>query len=93
MKDEKKIRCCHSQISFNNSLFETNLNHTFCDKCGSIILKSLTGNIYYTLKNKQKKGPIEFNPIEIIKSMKKRTEKDYPFLSEEYNINNILRIK
>ena len=86
MKDEKKNGCCNKKIS--DLIFETNINHTFCEKCGTIILKGPTGNIYYTLKNKQKKGPIEFNPIEIIKSMKKRTEKDYPFLSEEYNINN-----
>ena len=75
-------------ISINNSIFEANINHTFCEKCGSIILKGPKGNIYYTLKNKQKKGPIEFDPITIIKLMKKRTEKDYPFLNEEYNINN-----
>ena len=87
MKEQKGNRCCNSQISINNPIFEANVNHTFCEKCGSIILKSHTGKIYYTLKNKQKKGPIEIDPIEIIKSMKNRTEKDYPFLNEEYNIN------
>ena len=73
---QKECRCCNNQISINNPIFEANANHIFCEKCGSIILKSHTGKIYYTLKNQQKKGPIEIDPIEIIKSMKKRTEKD-----------------
>ena len=82
MKDKKKIGCCNNQKAINNPIFETNINHTFCEKCGSIFLKHPTGNIYFTLKNKQKKGPIEFDPIEIIKSMKTRTEKYYPFLND-----------
>ena len=88
MKDEKKIICCNYQFSNNKILLDPNINHSFCEKCGSILIKSETGNIYYTVKSKQKKRETEFSPIEVIKSMKKKTEEDYPFLNEDFNINN-----
>ena len=88
MKDEKKNICCNNQFSNNKILLNPNINHSFCEKCGSILIKSETGNIYHTVKSKQKKREIEFSPIEVIKAMKKKTEEDYPFLNEDFNINN-----
>ena len=88
MKDEEIIRCCNYQLSNNKILFDSNIKYSFCEKCGSILLKSPRGEIFYTVKSKHKKRPIEFSPIEIIKSMKKKTEEDYPFLNEEFNLSN-----
>ena len=87
MKEETKFRCCRFPALNNNKLlFESKINYTFCKNCGNIFLKSPTGIINHTVKSSNKKKPVEFNPIEIINSMKKKTEAEYPFLNEEYNI-------
>ena len=81
----KKI--CNCQISNDNILLKQDFEHSFCEKCGSILLKNINGNINYTIKQKQKQGPYEINPIEIIKTMKKNTEINYPNLNNEFNMS------
>ena len=88
-KDIRQNKICNCVTSNNNSIFKSDINHSFCDKCGSILIKGSNGNIYYTIKPKRKNKHIELNPIEIIKSMKKKTEQDYPYLNNEYNMNDI----
>ena len=80
---------CNCPISSNTKILESTTEYSFCEKCGSILLKDKKNNkIIYTLKPKQKQKPIELNPIDIIKSMKEKTEKDFPFLNNEYNMND-----
>ena len=88
-KDIRQYKICNCSTSNNNNIFKSDIKHSFCDKCGSILIKGSNGNIYYTIKPKQKNKNIELNPIEVIKSMKKKTEQDYPYLNNEYNMNDI----
>ena len=85
-KDLKDNKYCNCQIYSDKNIIKPNKNYSFCEKCGSILIKDGNNNICYTIKPKQKQKPIEFNPIEIIKSMKKKTDLDYPNLNNEYNI-------
>ena len=89
MKDINENRYCNCQISTDKNILKPNVNHSFCDKCYSILIKNPDGTINYTLKPKQKQKPTEFNPIEIMKIMKKRTDQDYPYLNNEYNMSDI----
>ena len=86
-KDLKDNKYCNCQIYSDKNIIKPNKNYSFCEKCGSILIKDGNNNICYTIKPKQKQKPIEFNPIEIIKSMKKKTDLDYPNLNNEYNID------
>jgi DNA-directed RNA polymerase subunit M/transcription elongation factor TFIIS len=85
----KDTKYCNCSISPNKLILKSNINHSFCNKCGSILIKTSNNNIYYTLKQKQKQKETEFNPIEIIKSMKKKTEEEYPYLNNEYNMSDL----
>ena len=85
-KDLKDNKYCNCQIYSDKNIIKPNKNYSFCEKCGSILIKDGNNNICYTIKPKQKQKPIEFNPIEIIKAMKKKTDLDYPNLNNEYNI-------
>ena len=85
-KDLKDNKYCNCQIYSDKNIIKPNKKYSFCEKCGSILIKDGNNNICYTIKPKQKQKPIEFNPIEIIKSMKKKTDLDYPNLNNEYNI-------
>ena len=76
---------CNCQISFNKEILEPDIHNSFCEKCGSILLKGSNGTINYTLKPKQKVSPYEFNPFDIIKKMKTKTEKYYPNINNLYN--------
>ena len=76
---------CHN--SSNKDILKTGCNQSFCDKCGCVLLKDPEGNIYYTLKTKQNRLPYELSPITIIKNMKKKTEEEYPFIYQEFNVN------
>ena len=87
--DNKQNKICNCQISNNKDILKPNVNHSFCDKCGSVLIKSSNGKINYTIKPKQKIKPAEFDPIEIIKAMKSKTEKDYPYLNIEYNMDDM----
>ena len=83
----RQSKLCNCRISSNQNIRKEGVNHSFCEKCGSILIKDSEGNIYYTLKSKQKKLSNDINPISLIKNMKKITEENYPFLNREYNIN------
>ena len=82
---QSKICNCHN--SSNKGILKTGCNQSFCDKCGCVLLKDPEGNIYYTLKTKQNRLPYELSPITIIKNMKKKTEEEYPFIYQEFNVN------
>ena len=81
----KENKICNCQISSDKNI-KKQRNYSFCEQCGSILIKDANNNICYTMKPKQKQKPIEFNPIEIIKSMIKKTDLEYPNLNNEYNI-------
>ena len=83
---------CNCKFSSNTKILESYINHSFCEKCGSILLKSSSETIHYTLKQKQKEFQYELNPIHIIKSMKKKTEEYYPNIYNEYNNPNVSNI-
>ena len=85
--NEKKY--CNCPVSKNKLILKSSINHSFCEKCGSVLLKSSSGKINYTIKQKQKVKPVEFDPIEIIKSMKKKTDAEYPYLNNEYNMSDM----
>ena len=86
-KDFKENKFCNCQISSDEYIKKANNNYSFCEKCGSILIKDGNNNICYTMKSKQKQKRIELNPIEIIKSMKKKTDLEYPNINNEYNIS------
>ena len=83
----KKSKICNCHASSDKKLIKSKINRSFCDKCGCVILKDDEGNICYTLKSKQKRLFFDFSPITIIKNMKKKTEENYPFIYQEFNIN------
>ena len=87
LKDTKENKYCSCSFSSNKDILKTNINNSFCSNCGSILIKTKDNNIYYTLKSKQKNKKSEINPIEMIKSMKQKTEIEYPYLNKEYNMN------
>jgi hypothetical protein len=76
---------CNCNISSDQTILKPNVNNSFCQKCGSILLKSSNGNIYYSLKPRKKNPEYELNPIKIIQAMKKKTEEDYPYIYNLYN--------
>ena len=84
-KNHQKYCNCHS--SSDKEILKSNVNYSFCEKCGCILLKSHDGSIYFTLKTKQRRLPYDLSPIEIVKHMKKKTEENYPYIYEEYNMN------
>ena len=88
-KNLKQEKICNCTNPTNKDIFNQTINHSFCNKCGSILIKSNHGNIHYILKPKQKQKPIDFDPIQLIKAMKKKTEKEYPYLNNEYNMNEL----
>ena len=88
-KNGNEKKCCNCPVSKNKIILESSINHSFCEKCGSVLLKSSSGKINYTIKQKQKIKPVEFDPVEIIKSMKKKTDAEYPYLNNEYNMSEI----
>ena len=88
-KNGNEKKCCNCPVSKNKIILKSSINHSFCEKCGSVLLKSSSGKINYTIKQKQKIKPVEFDPVEIIKSMKKKTDAEYPYLNNEYNMSEI----
>ena len=89
-KYSNQKRICNCQTSSNKEIFQSDINHSFCEKCGCIIIKHIHGNIFYTLKSNKKQKEMEINPIMIIKSMKKITEENYPYIYNIYNNPDIL---
>lgn len=86
----ERKKYCNCPISSDKTILEPYMDHSFCEKCGSVLIKDMQNNetIYYTIKPKRKQNPIELNPIQIIRSMKKKTETDFPFLNNEYNMSD-----
>ena len=78
-------RYCNCNVSYNKDILLAYVNNSFCQHCGCILLKESNGTIHYTLKQKQNIIQSEFNPIKIIKNMKKKTEKYYPNIYNIYN--------
>ena len=83
----RQSKYCNCKVSANKMILNSEINYSFCDKCGSILLKDEEGNIHYTVKSKQNRLPYDLNPITIIKNMKKKTEDEYPFIYQEFNFN------
>ena len=71
-KQQRQSKYCNCQISSNKEILKDDINYSFCDKCGCVLLKGSGGNIYYTLKTKQKRLPYDFSPISLIQHMKKK---------------------
>ena len=86
-KDKRNFKYCNCNISSNKNILKENVNFSFCEKCGSILLKDPEDNIYYTLKSKKNHFHYELNIINIIKHMKEKTEENFPNIYEEFNIN------
>ena len=86
----KTKKYCNCSISSNKEILKSSIIYSYCEKCGSVLLKDVNNNknIYYTIKPKQRQKSVELNPIEIIKTMKAKTEMDFPFLNNEYNMND-----
>ena len=85
-KKKTPLKYCNCNESSNKEILKSKKDNSFCEKCGSIILKSSNGTLYYLLKSKQKRVYCEFNPISIIKRMKKKTEDKYPYIYNLYNL-------
>ena len=83
----RQSKYCNCHISTNKTIIKSSCTHSFCDRCGCALLKDKEGNIYYTLKPKQSRLPYDLSPITVIKNMKKKTEEEYPFIYQEYNID------
>ena len=85
LKNTDKSKICNCEIPFNKEILQSHINHSFCEKCGSILIKSVSGNVYYTIKPIKKQKEIELDPITIIKSMKRKTEENFPYIYNSYN--------
>ena len=83
-------RICNCQIPSNMTIFKSGIDHSYCEKCGCILIKNSHGIIHYTLKANKKQKEIELNPILIIKSMIKKTKENYPNINNIYNNSDIL---
>ena len=86
-KAKKQQKYCNCQTSTDKAILNEKVDYSFCQKCGCVLLKSQEGAIYYTLKSKQKRQPYDLSPIELIKHMKKKTEEEFPYIYEEFNVN------
>ena len=86
-KNGNESKYCNCPVSKIKLILNSSINHSFCEKCGSVLIKNSKGTINYTIKNKQKQKPVEFDPIDIIISMKKKTDDKYPCINNEYNID------
>ena len=85
-KHTRTDKYCNCNRSSDKSILREDKNHSFCQHCGCVIIKNSGGNIFYTLKTKQKRLPLDLSPISLIRHMKKKTEEDYPYINEEFNI-------
>ena len=85
LKHTDKTKICNCEIPSNKEILQSHINHSFCQKCGSILIKSVNDNIYYTIKPIKKQKEIELDPVTIIKSMKKKTEENFPYIYNSYN--------
>ena len=42
----RQSKLCNCRISSNQNIRKEGVNHSFCEKCGSILIKDSEGNIY-----------------------------------------------
>ena len=86
----ERKKYCNCPISSDKTILEPYMDHSFCEKCGSVLIKDMENNetIYYTIKPRQMQKPTELSPIQIIRSMKKKVEADFPFFNNEYNLSD-----
>lgn len=75
----KKV--CNCLFPSNKEILKKEVNNSFCKRCGSMILRSSELTINYTIKPKLKQAPNQINPIDIIRTMKKNTDINYPYLN------------
>ena len=61
-----QTKFCDCGASLYKKMLKSDINKSFCERCGSILLKGPDKIIHYTLKQKQKVFPYEFNPIIIL---------------------------
>ena len=54
-KKKTPLKYCNCNESSNKEILKSKKDNSFCEKCGSIILKSSNGTLYYLLKSKQKR--------------------------------------
>ena len=80
-----KTKICNCEIPSNKEILQSHINHSFCQKCGSILIKSVNNNIYYTIKPIKNQKEIDLDPVSIIKSMKRKTEENFPYIYNSYN--------
>ena len=78
----KEVLCSHKKIIKTN-----NKSYIYCSQCGCISI-NLKNNSFFTLKPKSMENEIEIDPVQIVKEMKKNQERNFPFLTNDYNINN-----
>ena len=78
----KEVLCSHQKIIKTN-----NKSYIYCSQCGCISI-NLKNNSFFTLKPKSMENEIEIDPVQIVKEMKKNQESNFPFLTNDYNINN-----
>ena len=86
-KNKKQHKYCNCHTSSDNEILKPNVSHSFCEKCGCVLIKNHEETIYFTLKPKQKRQPYDLSPIELIRHMKKKTEEKYPHIYEEFNLS------
>ena len=86
-KHTRTDKYCNCNKSSDKSILKEDKHHSFCQHCGCVLIKTPGGNIYYTLKTKQKRLPLDLSPISLIRHMKKKTEEDYPYIYEEFNVD------
>ena len=79
-------KICNCLNSTDENILKKKIKDSFCKICGCIIIKNKDGSNNFTLKPKHKQAPIEFNPVDIIISMKKKTVFNYPNINNEFNM-------
>ena len=75
-KNTMTDKYCNCNKSSDKSILREDKNHSFCQICGCVLIKNSGRNIFYTLKMKQKRLPLDLSPISLISHMKKKTEED-----------------
>ena len=77
----KEFLCSHKKI------IQTNNNcYIYCSECGSISINH-DNKSFFTLKPKAMENEIEIDPVQVVKEMKKNQKKNFPFLENDFNIN------
>ena len=82
--NENKIKEC---LCSHQKTVKTKLkSHIYCSQCGSISINH-NNNSFFTLKPKSMENEIEIDPIQVVKEMNKNQKRNFPFLENDFNIN------